>query len=146
MFIKNNFRTTFLRENKMKNLLIISALLAAFFGDVNTMPPEQNSRGNNQHASSSKHRAIKSVSVKKYILKKPTLSLMLVPDWHQIIFQNKIFWWEFNLRGSSYSGIKLYAPLHIRSDTPPDQIFSSLCATFHPQEIKCLDRFITILE
>ncbi len=131
----------------MKNLLIIFILFAALFSSANTMTP--NSFVNHQRfvpRSRYKLRATRSIPVAKYEVRNPTFHVVLIPEWHQVVFQNRVFWEEIHLKGSRYNGMHLYASLHIRYDAPPNSVIDSLRASFHPQEITFHERFITILD
>ncbi len=130
----------------MKNLWIISVLFVALFWNANTMPVKQDSSENGQQlVPSPKLRDTRSVPVTEYRLKNPTFDLLVIPEWHQLILQNRVFWGEICLKGSRYKNIELFAPLRIRVDMPMHKIENSLRAAFHPQEIVRRERFITVL-
>jgi len=130
----------------MKNLLIIFAVFTGMFSSANTMTPENWHTNGRRFNSEPRFRETRVIPVAKYEVKNPTFHVVLIPEWHQIVFQNRVFWEKINIRGSKFKGMNLYAPLRIRYNTQPSSVIESLRASFHPQEIIFHERVITILD
>ncbi len=128
----------------MKNLLSIIGLIVITFSDAHTMQPKNHPQFDNTDRPWLKNWKI--VPVTRYELKNPTFNVLLIPEWQQIVLQNRFFWKRVDLPKPKYKNIPVYAPLHIRYDTPSNQIMDSLHASFRPQELTHRKGTITVLD
>lgn len=127
----------------MKNLLLIFSLFVSLITSVKAlMSNEPQFKDNQKHG----YRNVKSIPTIKYELTNPNLSILQIKDWYHFVFQNKIYWWKIDLKGSSYKNTKLFAPLHLRYNMLPEDIEMALHNSFHPQEIKLQRGSILILD
>ncbi len=122
------------------SLLIFAAFLVI---DVRALSFQEKQSENNYGY---RYRKLKSIPTVRYEMTNPNLSILQIKDWYHFFFQNRIYWWKIDLRGSNFRNIQLYRPLHLRYNMQPSDIEKALRNSFHPQDLKQQKGTILILD
>ena len=136
----------------MKSLLLIFSVIISLIPDTNAMISKKDQFSDAKESiffSAYGHAKPKKIPVKIFKMQNPTFEVKLIPnpDWAQVIVKNKFFGKSFKLqKGKAYGNTKIYAPLNIRYDMQPNRVIDALWASFHPDELRWYESYITILE